>query len=324
MAALLAAIHRQPREATSSSTGSAKPAWWRATCSTRTGRTASRNQFHATLRGNGGTFVDDGQFRRALLLTGDGSHLQLPGETLTGEDTISVAAWLFLPTGASGPLFDFGQNASTRLYAVANPGGGGGADGGGFRAAIVMDGKARTETAAAPIVENRWMHVAVVLDPASRVLTDVPRWRKSGSGGGRDGERRADRQSDEPRREPSLHRPIARRRRADHPCAAARRAHLSHRAERNAGRHDPQERALRTADADDVAPRSAAAGDFDGRDPEDSPLAAKLSHVPDITVNTIVGILPQAADRRAGELSRQQPRADRARDLAGAGRQQPR
>ena len=31
----------------------------------------SRNQFHAALRGNGGTFVDDEQFRRALLLTGD-------------------------------------------------------------------------------------------------------------------------------------------------------------------------------------------------------------------------------------------------------------
>ena len=65
--------------------------------------------------------MDDEQFRRALLLTGDGSHLQLPSETLTGEDTISVTAWLFLPTGASGPFFDFGQNAATRLYAVANP-----------------------------------------------------------------------------------------------------------------------------------------------------------------------------------------------------------
>ena len=64
---------------------------------------ASRNQFHATVRGNGSTFVDDEQFRRALLLTCDGSHLQLPGGTLAGEDTVSITGWLFLPTGASGP-----------------------------------------------------------------------------------------------------------------------------------------------------------------------------------------------------------------------------
>src|SRR6187455_686509 len=42
---------------------------------------ASRNQFHAALRGTA-SFVDDPLFRRALLLTGDGSHLQLPAATL--------------------------------------------------------------------------------------------------------------------------------------------------------------------------------------------------------------------------------------------------
>src|SRR5688500_13866318 len=45
---------------------------------------SSRNHFHAALRGNGGSFVYDPQFKRALLLTGDGSHLQLPGNMLAG------------------------------------------------------------------------------------------------------------------------------------------------------------------------------------------------------------------------------------------------
>jgi DUF1680 family protein len=123
---------------------------------------ASRNQFHATVRGHGGVFVDDQQFRRALLLTGDGSHLQLPGNSLAGEDTITVTAWAYLPTGASGTFFDFGQNANTRLSARASPAG--------FRAAITVDGKV-SATTATPFLENQWVHLAVVLDPAAKVLT---------------------------------------------------------------------------------------------------------------------------------------------------------
>ena len=123
---------------------------------------SSRNQFHATLRGNGGSFVEDGQ-RRVLLLTGDGSHLQLPGQTVLGEDTLTVTGWLFLPTGASGHVFDFGQSTQTRLYAVASRSG--------FRAAVVTGGTVRGETGAKPLLENQWLHIAVVLEPANRVLT---------------------------------------------------------------------------------------------------------------------------------------------------------
>jgi uncharacterized protein len=123
---------------------------------------SSRNNLHATPGGPGGTFVDDPQFRRVLLLTGDGSHLQLPGNALTGEDTLTITGWLFLPTGGSGHLFDFGQNAANRIFAVASREG--------FRASVVVNGTA-SETAAKPLVENQWVHVAVVLDPANRILT---------------------------------------------------------------------------------------------------------------------------------------------------------
>ena len=79
---------------------------------------SSRNQFHASLRGSA-SFVEDTSFRRALLLTGDGSHLQLPANTLDGEDTLSVTGWLFLPTGASGPVFDFGRDEANRVHLTA-------------------------------------------------------------------------------------------------------------------------------------------------------------------------------------------------------------
>ena len=124
---------------------------------------SSRNQLHATLRGAGGVFVDDASGRRVLLLTGDGSHVQLPSGALDGEDAITVVGWLYLPTGASGPVFDFGQSSETRLFAVV--------DARGFRASTVIDGQVGGETPSSPIVVNQWRHFAVVLDPASRVLT---------------------------------------------------------------------------------------------------------------------------------------------------------
>src|SRR5687768_12186356 len=123
---------------------------------------SSRNQLHGTIRGTGGVFVEDGQ-RRVLLLTGEGSHVQLPSTALSGEDAIAVVGWLYLPTRATGPVFDFGQSPATRLFAIV--------DAQGFRASAVVDGKVRGETPAKAVVENQWLHFAVVLDPASRVLT---------------------------------------------------------------------------------------------------------------------------------------------------------
>ena len=124
---------------------------------------SSRNHFHARCAAPAAAFVEDPLFRNVLLLTGDGSHLQLPAAALSGEDTFSVTGWLFLPTGASGPFFDFGSDAANRLFAVASREG--------FRASVVAGGNVRGETAAKPLVENQWVHVAVVLDPARRVLT---------------------------------------------------------------------------------------------------------------------------------------------------------
>ncbi len=123
---------------------------------------SSRNNFHAALRGSGGAFVEDSRFGRALELPGNGSYVQLPGHALAGEDTISVAGWLYLPTGASGPFFDFGQSVSMRVFA--------GVASAGFRASVVSGGASR-ETAAAAVPVNQWVHVAVVLDPARRVLS---------------------------------------------------------------------------------------------------------------------------------------------------------
>ncbi len=123
---------------------------------------SSRNHFHAALHGSGAAYVEDARFGRVLELAGNGSHAQLPGHTLTGEDAISVTGWLYLPTGASGPFFDFGQGASRRLFATVSA-----ADG--FTAGFAA-GAARGKTEPRAIPVNQWVHLAVVLDPANRLL----------------------------------------------------------------------------------------------------------------------------------------------------------
>ena len=243
---------------------------------------SSRNQFHATLRG-GGTFVDDERFRRALLLTGDGSHLQLPGETLTGEDVISVTGWVFVPTGGSGTFFDLGQRASARFFAVANPSG--------FRASVVVDGKAAGETAAKPFLENEWVHLAVVLDPASRVLATYLNGAKAGeaTGVGVNLTQVVNQTSGAANRlfigrsqddaAPSLHARlrdvrIYRIALTEQQVATIRNNALSGR-QMTRGRGTPP-------------PEISTAGI-----PSESPLASRLSNVPDITVETVVGSLPR-------------------------------
>ncbi len=129
---------------------------------------SSRNTLHATLRGEGAAFVVDSRFGRVLQLPGNGSYLQLPGNALNGQDTISITGWYFLNTDARGQwLFDFGQNASTSIFAAVA----GSGPVPGLGASIGAGNVARTETTGAPVPANQWFHMAVVLDPAARTLT---------------------------------------------------------------------------------------------------------------------------------------------------------
>ncbi|CAN5785229.1 hypothetical protein BH24ACI5_BH24ACI5_03310 [soil metagenome] len=243
---------------------------------------SSRNNLHAALRGSGGTFVEDGLNRRVLLLTGDGSHLQLPGDALAGEDTISVTGWLFLPTGASGHVFDFGQNPSNRLFAEASRAG--------FRASIVVDGAVRGETAAKPVLENEWVHVAVVLDPAGRILTTYLDGTRAGQATDvavnatqvvsqtAGGPNRLFVGRSQTEAEPTLHGRlrdvrIYRIALTDQQVAGIRNSALGR---QSTGRRGAPPPVISTAAI-----------------PKESWLASQLSNVPDITVETVVGMLPR-------------------------------
>jgi DUF1680 family protein len=243
----------------------------------------SRNQLHATLQGAGAVFVDDAVGRRVLLLTGDGSHVSLPAAALAGEDALTVAAWLYLPTGASGPLFEFGQGPATKIAALV--------DAQGFRASAIVEGHTRGATPPRRVIENQWLHVAVVVDPARRTLTAYVDGSKAGHapnlditvgqllpqgstatrlvlGGTLDG------------RAPTLHgrlRDVRLYRIAlgDDAIATIHRNALAA-APPAQGRTRRQQPEISTADI-----------------PSDSPFAARLTGVPGITVETTVGTVPR-------------------------------
>ena len=240
---------------------------------------SSRNQLHARMFGPGGAFVEDGQ-RRVLLLTGDGSYVQLPASALAGEDAVAVVGWLYLPTRASGPVFDFGNSPATRLFASV--------DAQGFRASAVVDGRVRAETPAKAVVENQWTHFAVVLDPASHVLTAYIDGTRTGQvqdvnvtpaqivpQGSTTNRLFLGRAQDD--KTPTLHgrlRDVRLYRIAlgDEPVATIRRNALA----------VPQAARGRGA-----APEISIANI-----PKDSPFAARLLKVPDITTRTLVGMMP--------------------------------
>jgi len=262
---------------------------------------SSRNQFHATLSGTGAEFVEDGQFRRVLLLTGNGSYAQLPGRTLEGEDTISVAGWLYLHAGASGPVFDFGQSASSRLFAVASKSG--------FRASVVTGGTVRGEAASGTIAENQWVHFAVVLDPASRVLSAYV----DGAKAGQATNVTANATDIVNRTSAASNRFFLGRSQQD----GAATLHGRFRDVRiyRIALTDPQ---VATIQTNALAARQQAAGRGRGAQPpaistaaipKESVFAARLSHVPDITVDTVVGTLPRlpAAVRAVYRDNRQGP-----------------
>ncbi|HSP89726.1 MAG TPA: beta-L-arabinofuranosidase domain-containing protein, partial [Vicinamibacterales bacterium] len=244
---------------------------------------SSRNHLHAALRGNGAAYVEDARFGRVLELTGSGGYVQLPGHAVAGEDAISVALWLYLPTGASGPVFDFGQSASSRLFASVSTASG-------FSAGVAAGGM-RGGTEPAPVPVNQWMHVTVVFDPPNGRLATYLNGARAGQGA-------------------AAGNTVALV--AGQGAAEASRLFLGRSRDDGAPTLQGRLRDVRVyrvalTDAQVAAINGAASGRQGGRGrggapapeistagiPRESPLAARLERVPDIQAETIAGRLPR-------------------------------
>ncbi len=130
----------------------------------------SRNHYHATVHGDV-AFVQDGQFGRVLSLSAGeaGGHVQIPGRALIGVETVSVTGWLYVRSATPGQrFFDFGRSATERFFCTAT----GRDESQGYRARVTNDGRSAEQgPLASRVPTGRWVHLAVVLDPAKRTLS---------------------------------------------------------------------------------------------------------------------------------------------------------
>lgn len=122
-----------------------------------TARDWSRNSHNGVLRGAGAAFVPDPRFGTVLDLPGTGgAFLELPRAVLEGVDSFSFSGWIWVDGTADQPILDLGSAPGQGLSLSTQ----------GLR--LAAGGK--EEKAALSLPAGRWVHVALVVDPAQRVL----------------------------------------------------------------------------------------------------------------------------------------------------------
>lgn len=128
----------------------------------------SRNNLHGNIQGTNFRFVQDDKFGNVLFLPGDSeTFVSIPGESLIGEESISITGWINMRSAKKGQIFfDFGSDDESRFFVAPV----GTNDKEGYQAQIITESD--KYIASSPAVEvNNWNHLAVVIDAPSRTLS---------------------------------------------------------------------------------------------------------------------------------------------------------
>lgn len=134
---------------------------------TRDASDRSRNNLNGSIQGSDYEFVNDSLFRRVLSLPVDGeAYISIPGEAVTGEESLSITGWIYLNSAKSGQIFfDFGKNSNSHFFVAPS----GTEDKGGYQA-YILDGSEKYVASSPAVEANRWNHLAVVFDTPSNTL----------------------------------------------------------------------------------------------------------------------------------------------------------
>ncbi|MFA6126172.1 MAG: beta-L-arabinofuranosidase domain-containing protein [Bacteroidales bacterium] len=128
----------------------------------------SRNNLHGSMKGSDFKFVDDSLFGKVLSLSGEReTYISIPGESVKGEESLSITGWIYLRSAKSGQLFfDFGKNNKSRFFAAPA----GTKDKEGYQAQI-LTGSDRYFAIAPAVTVNKWIHLAIVINVPSKMLS---------------------------------------------------------------------------------------------------------------------------------------------------------
>lgn len=128
----------------------------------------SRNNFHAGIQGAGFEFVEDEQFGTVLSLPDEGeAFVKIPGETITGQESLSITGWIYLRSAKTRQMFfDFGRDTTSHFFVAP-------ADTlkkEGYQAQIISNTD-RNIAVSTSLTINKWNHLAIVINVPAKTLT---------------------------------------------------------------------------------------------------------------------------------------------------------
>jgi len=129
----------------------------------------SRNNLHAKIEDSKVKFINDDLFGKVLSLpVNSKAFVTIPGEAITGEESLSISGWIYLRSEQLGQrFFDFGKSSKSHFYVALM-----GADGKeGWKTEIVTENGQDYGYDSVEIEANKWNHLAVVIDMPSKTLS---------------------------------------------------------------------------------------------------------------------------------------------------------
>ncbi len=128
----------------------------------------SRNNLHGRIHGSEVKFVEDKLFGSVLSFPEDNeTYISIPGEAVTGEESISISGWIFLRSDSKDQIFfDFGKNSLSHFYLAPT----GTKNDKHCQAQILCNSDKYTINAPALAI-NKWNHLALVINVPSKTFS---------------------------------------------------------------------------------------------------------------------------------------------------------